>query len=160
MNKKSQINQVFIYLLSIILILFAGFLVTKFITSFGKDIDNRTENKLYELIKQDYTTVYRTLGSEKVYKYRTTSDIETVCFVNEVSCIENEEIIDSFKEELKLAVESGDNIAIFDKTGIISSNNIGEFSADADGCLCIIPSNNAFTIVLENKRNQVFINKG
>ena len=36
-NKKAVINQVFVYIMSTIAILFVGFLVTKFIVAFQSD---------------------------------------------------------------------------------------------------------------------------
>ncbi len=158
MERKAQTNQVFVYLLSIILILFAGFLVTKFILTFSSDVDSRIESKIYTDLEKDFKTVYSTYGSEKVLKYRLTSNIDNICFISNSDCINELNLNDNSKSSLEMVFESGDNVALFNKEDIISSKNIGNFIVeDNNGCLCIKPKNSLFEIILENKRNQVYL---
>lgn len=160
MNKKSQMNNVFVYLLSIIMVLFVGFLVTKFIISFTGDVESRSESKLYDTLKQDFTTVYRTFGSEKAYDYRVSNDVDLVCFVEDFSCIDNLNELDlissSAKDELKIVKEASNNVAIFDNNGIVNSQNIGSFKAP-NGCFCVEPKNNRFSLVFQNNKNVVSV---
>ena len=161
MNKKSQLNQVFIYLASIILVLFVGFLVSKFVFTFSGDTQSRAESKIYDTLEKDFITVYRTYGSEKVLEYRIPTNVKSICFVKKQSCINSLDILDnissSSKEELNLTVEGGDNVAVFDDSGILSSYYIGDFNVKGDGCFCVRPKNNRFGLVIENLKNIVYI---
>lgn len=156
--RKAQINTAFIYLLSIILIAFAGFLVTKFIFTFSDDVESRASNKIYSSLERDFTSVYRTYGSEKSYEYVVSSDTKNICFVERIPCIDSLDILNTSKEELKIVVGAGDNTAVFDENGIISSKNIGNFKIDS-GCFCVKPNNKVFSLLYENRRNEVYIDE-
>lgn len=155
-QKKAQMNKVFVYLLSIIMILFVGFLVTKFIMTFSSDVSSRADSKLYDDIERDFQEVYTTYGSEKVYDYKVSSSIRNVCFVERPECIEGLNVSQRLKEELNVTVQAGDNVAVFDSDGIVNSQDIGTFKVE-EGCFCTQPRNDVITIVYENRRNEVFI---
>lgn len=158
MKKKTQINQIFVYILSIIIIVFVGFLVTKFIISFTSTAQERAEAKIYTDLQRDFQTVYRTYGSEKTYTYKVSSKITEICLIQTSSCIQDLNLPEQKKEELNTIITSKDNAAIFDQNGIISSNNIGTFKIK-EQCLCLTPKNGYFTLNFENIRNEVWINQ-
>lgn len=160
-QKKAQINKVFVYLLSLIIILFVGFLVVKFIMTFTSDVDKRTDSAIYKSMQNDFATVYRTYGAEKFFKYKVSSQVENICFISDINCIDDSTIIgddlnQASIESLKIVYQAGDNVVIFGKDDIINSQNIGSFKVK-DGCLCIKPNNNLLNLVFENNQNQVWI---
>lgn len=156
-DKKAQINQVFVYIMSIILILFVGFLVTKFVITFSGDVEERADSKLFNDLQKDFDSVYRTYGSEKVLDYRITSD--KVCFVQESSCINSISNLDANqKQELSAVFDGGDNVVLFDDVGIVNSANLGDFIVKDSGCKCFdVDSGGVFTVVIQNNKNDVYI---
>ena len=160
MNKKAQVNQIFVYLVSIIIIVFVGFLVTKFIMGFTSDVELSNELKAYESIAKDLKAVYTNYGSEVVESYRVSSDVEYMCFAQDSSCIADlDELNDKQKADFEIIKQSGENAALFDSNDILTAQSIGEFNIKDTGCICIKPNNNYINLVIENVRNTVFISE-
>lgn len=157
--KKSQINQVFVYLTSIILILFVGFLVYKFVASFNGSVNTKIETQIYKDLKNDFISVYQTYGSQKVLKYKLTQDVKQICFVSKqcdtttLTNLNNDE-----KDSLKQIINSGNNIALFSNDGIINSHNIGKFTP-TNNCFCAEPKNEYIKLIMENNKNVVYISE-
>ena len=158
-TKKSQINKIFVYILSIILIVFVGFLVIKFIVSFGNDVSNRESVKIYTELRGNFQEVYTTYGAEKVLKYRLPKNVEEICFISSSSCIDDiGNLSKSEKETLKTIFNASDNVAQFGEDGIINSQNIGHFIVSQNnGCYCVHPKNQYFKIILDNINNKVYL---
>ena len=153
--KKAQINQVFVYILSIMIVLFVGFLVVKFVATFTSDAENRAGVAIFDELDRDYEDIYRTYSSEKVLDYKVPTNTKRLCFLDGVSCVINtlnNTITESEVQDLSILAEAGDNIAIFDNDGITATEKIGTFN----GCFCITPNNGYFKIVMENKKNEVY----
>lgn len=151
-NKKAQINKVFVYILSIMIVLFVGFLVVKFIIIFTNDSEKIAEVKFFETIKNDYNSVYKTYGALKNYDYRVSSEVKNIYLINQdLSCVD---LI--HQEDSQVLFNAGDNVLIFGKDGIISSSKIGNFEGE---CLKILPKNNRFSLTFENIKNKVHITK-
>lgn len=164
-NKKAQTNQIFVYILSIFIVLFAGFIVTKFIFTFSSDVENKQDIDFLNDIKSDFQTVYTTYGKESVKKYKISSDVEFVCFASSNSCInelklpELKNISDNVYENFNLTFNAGDNLAMFSEDSILFSENVGDLVVENDGCICINSSNNLINLVFENRKNTVYLNK-
>ncbi len=159
MNKKAQVNQIFIYILSIIIIVFVGFLVTKFIVYFIGAQDDTQKVRIYDDLQEDYDAVYKNFGSERPVEYRLSEEVEYICFSETAQCIDNlNELSDSQKEEFKATISTNQNIAQFDTNMIINANDIGEFETQ-DGCFCIKPEKNKINLFIENRRNTVWISE-
>lgn len=162
-NNKASVDMVFVYIFSIIIIVFAGFLVSKFIFNFTEDTDLRHQTKFYENFKKDFDNVYRNYGSEKTLNYYLTTDVTYVCFISNKNCISSIDLsgnISNFNTDNVLQLyESGSNIIIFDRNDIISSNNIGDFSASNNGCLCVKTNNMRIELLMENLKNKVYLDK-
>jgi hypothetical protein len=154
-EKKSQINQIFVYLVSILIIAFVGFLVMKFIGAFSSDTSKRIDYKLYDYVEKDFKSIYSNYGSEKIFTYRISDSVSNVCFFNNnEDCLNSINNNEEIKNQIKIISENGDTIAIFDKKNqIINSKNIGPFTA----CFCVKPNNNIIKIIMENNKNKVFI---
>ncbi len=166
-QKKAQFDQVFVYLFSIIVIVFAGFLVTKFVKGFFDDTDKIMENEFYEKFEKDFETVYGTYGSEKIYKYKVNGNIEYVCFVSASNCIADMAVVTEVSAELEdeitmMFTDTNVNIMMFDKDNILNSRNTKKFIVDTENtgqCLCIKPNNGYFELIFENIDNKVHIAK-
>lgn len=159
-NSKAQTNQIFVYLLSIMIILFAGFLVTKFIISFSSDADSRQNSEVYSKMSNDFERVYTTYGSERVLTYIVSNKIENVCFVTKSSSctLSNTGLNQASLDNLNVTFESGDNVALFSNKDLLGSGNIGKlYSTENDGCFCIKPKNNRIKYILNNNRNKVYL---
>ena len=153
MSKKAEVTQIFVYLVSIIIILFAGFLVTTFIVNFMSDTEIRTNTVFVSEIKSTYDSVLREWNSERSSSYSVSRSITQVCFISQTPCQED-------KAELNLFGEGGDNIVLFDSNGPILSDNIGEFMlSDSKDCECFIPINSRINIKIENQRNTIRIDE-
>jgi len=155
-SKKAQINQVFVYLLSIIMILFIGFLVIKFIYSFSNDTENSLDVKFFNKIDKDYLKVYSSYGSEETFSYKVSSKIELICFANKIDHCESikTNISDMAYSNFNLSLNSKKQIALFDKLGILNSKKLGKFNVLND-CLCVKPKNGRFKLFFENIKNKV-----
>lgn len=161
-SKKGQVSKVFAFVFSFIVVLFVIFLVVKFVGSFMSDSEQVYEQKFFEQIEQNYESVLKTYGSEKVYKYKVSSRVKLVCFVSDKDCIDSlDEVDDLFsggQENMKVLFDSGDNVILFDDEDVLASNNIGVFTVEDDGCFCVAPGfANWFDILIENRRNVVMI---
>jgi len=159
-NKKSQTNQFFVYILSIIIILFVGFLVVKFIIAFTGDTEKAQNSKIYNDLEKDFKTVYTTYGAEKVLKYRLSSNVKQICFISKSNCINSlTNLTSDQRNDSKIIFSSGNNVILFGEETIINSQNIGNFEVGGNGCLCLEIKNNLFSIIMENNRNEVYIKK-
>lgn len=158
-SKKGVFNNVFVYLLSIVIVVFCGFLVMKFVLNFSGDAKTAIENNVLDELKSTQEHVYSTFGSESIEVFRFSSEVEMVCFV-EKSC--NSTLISNLntnqKNSLNSIIEGSDNVALFDNSDIISSSNIGEFKVqNPTGCFCVKPKNNRVNLIFSNERNVVYI---
>lgn len=156
MSKKSQINQIFVYLLSIILVVFAGYLVLNFIFTFKNDSTARQDAIVYNSIKDDFKAVYRNFGSEESATYTVSSKVSNVCFFDSNCNISSIISSGDIADQLDTISQSGNNIALVNlrEEAIISSQSIEEgFIA----CFCAKVEQNKFKLYFENIRNQVHI---
>lgn len=162
-QNKAQVNQVFVYVFSIIIIVFAGFLVIKFVSTFTKDTDTRLEHAFYNQFEEDFYTVYTSYGSEKVYSYKVSTYVKLVCFMSSNSSIINleedleNEVANVGLDALYTLYDSGVRIVMFDQDTIINKHNPDKPFNVKGGSFCMIPKNNKFTLLFENIKNQVHI---
>lgn len=159
-NKNAQMNQIFIYLVSIIIIVFVGFLVIRFVGTFLGDVEDRGNSKIYDDFSKSFDRVYETYGAEKSLRYRLSENTKYICFAEESDCVADLSMLsDVEKSSFQSTVDAGDHVAVFDAEGIVNSGNIGNFSiSENNGCLCIEPSESGyFTVILENRKNVVWI---
>ncbi len=156
MNNKADVNQVFVYLFSIIIISFAGFLVVKFVGVFSSDVDDRTDIIFFDNIDKAYTNIATNWNSESIEELRVTNDVSLVCFI-ESNCDTSRLQVDS--EIISTIIEGGDNVAVFSSSStIIGSDKIGDFQVEND-CTCFEPKQNRIELFIENDRNVIKISK-
>lgn len=157
-NKKAQMNQVFVYIMSIMVILFVGFLVTKFIMGYTEDTGAIVEQKFFERLEKDYRDVYKRYGSEEIVDYRVTSKVKNICFSKTPTCDFSSFDLPIEASELEILFDTS-NIGLFDKDGVLTAKNIGEFEVEGSGCFCIGTESSKFTLKIENKKNTVWISE-
>lgn len=156
-TKKADVSQVFVYLFSIIIITFAGFLVVKFIGVFSSDVDSRTNIVFFDNLEATYNQVAKNWNSEKLQTLKLTNDVEYVCFV-ESTC--NPSTLSpplSSTTSISEIIEGGDNILLFSSPeNLIQTGKIGPFQVEND-CTCMETQQNRIEIFVVNERNQVSI---
>ncbi len=157
MNNKAQINQIFVYILSVIIILFIGFIVVKFISGFSDAPNELQLEKTFDNIKDDYDEIYVNYGDEISTSYKTANQINYVCFIQKEECIDNlDELSDTQKESLKTVFKAGDNIIQFDSNDIVASDNLNKFFVKEE-CMCAQTRANSIRIIIENRKNDIWI---
>lgn len=162
-NKKAVINQVFVYIMSTIAIIFVGVLVTKFIIALQTDTKAIIEDKFYSGLDNDLKQVAARYGSEEILEYKLGSEIKNVCFVSTPSCADQDFITNNKlnieENELQILSENA-NLLIFNEDGISTEKNLIKYSSSVgNGCFCIKPDNNRFELLLENRKNKLFISE-
>ena len=161
-KKKAVVDKVFIYISSIIIVVFCGFLVSKFVFTFSKDVDSKVNIEFFEKLEKDYLGVYRTYGDEKVLKYKVHTDVELVCLVPSKDCLDKVDaglsanITNYDLSQLEDLVETGDNVVLYDADDVMISKKIGDYTS-LDGCFCVKPKQNKFDLLFQNIRNKVVI---
>ena len=160
-KKKGQLNNVFVYLLSIIIVVFCGFLVTKFILNFTGDVKDSTNNQIFESLESDFKKVYIKYGAENVNEYKISEEIKYVCFVEKSRNSSLITLLNSNEQDsLNSIINGNDNVILFDNKGVLGSKNIGEFYIKNETkCLCVKPNNNRINIIFTNEKNKVLIDE-
>jgi hypothetical protein len=159
-NKKSEVNQIFTYVLSIIIIGFCGFLVVKFLGGFLGSVDTNKNIEFYEKLKSEYVLTLKDRGSEKIFNSKISSEISNVCFMsdiqNETCLYEKNQILS--KEEIKTILETNHNIFIFSEDSLLKTLDIGniQFTKPVD-CECFKNINNKISFYFVNNRGKIFI---
>jgi hypothetical protein len=162
-NKKAVINQIFVYLMSTIAILFVGFLVTKFVIAFTSDSKDVIEDKFFTGLEYDVNQVASRYGSEDILEYKLNSEIKHVCFISEPACAAD--LVDTnelpIEENEILILSENSNLLIFKEDGISSDKNLAKYDTlgAANNCFCVEPNNGKFNLLIENKKNKLHISE-
>jgi hypothetical protein len=157
MKKKAQVNQIFVYLFSIIVILFVSYMIANFVISFWSETKSTKENIMFENLKRDYNSIYTNWGAEKPFSYDAGEDKTFLCFVESFTFIKSCEPLDDNKKKiLEEITKNRDNIILFGENEYIRSDKIGPFRVSG-GCLCVNSSLGKFNILIENDRNLIRI---
>lgn len=157
-SSKAQINQIFVYILSIILIVFAGFLVAKFLFSFDEDLDEYTNQAFFDILKDEFSYVYQSVGSERTLELRVTPDIELVCFIDSsTNCLSSLALDTTLQQDINSLIDVEDNVFLInDVKQVMRSNSL---TKDFIGCFCTNTTGNLINIKLENYRREIYINE-
>ncbi|MDA3856383.1 MAG: hypothetical protein PF569_09060 [Candidatus Woesearchaeota archaeon] len=162
-SKKGDVSQVFIYVFSIIIVVFASFMVISFVSSFLSSSEKYENSKFYQDFEKHFYSVYTTIGSEKVYKYAVSTKVELVCFVSDrdsISSIDMTGISNEDNSILETLYDGGSRIALFDVNTIINTHAPEyEFEAGESGAYCIKPRAGIFSLIYENRRGTVYISE-
>ncbi|MEC8339829.1 MAG: hypothetical protein VXZ40_04330, partial [Nanoarchaeota archaeon] len=82
-TKKAEINMIFVYITSIVLIGFVGYLVVGFIGSLSEDTQNAQQQKFFDEFTVIFNQVYQSFNSEKVQEFYFPNSITFVCILDE-----------------------------------------------------------------------------
>lgn len=168
-SKKTQITKVFVYISSIIIIVFCAFLVGKFILTFSHDTKEVVQTKFFNEIEKNYDMAKKSWGSQYTFDYKVPSKVRYVCFLNTQSCVDSGVNLNSsylnnlvqsssIVEDTKMIYSTGNNIIIYDREGLLTSKKLQEIYIDE--CFCVEPSTHGnFKLEVENRRNKVYISK-
>lgn len=162
MNKKADVSQVFIYISSVVVIGFVGFLVVSFVSSFLNDTNKTQENIFVKEFESSLNEIYKKYNSEDIVEYRVPSSITFICILDgtlQPSGVQFPSDMINDSENLLFLHSSDENIGVFDENGLISSKKFETpFEIDLNkGFICIEPINNRFEIFFENRKNEVFV---
>lgn len=158
--------MVFVYVSSIVIIAFVGYLVIGFIGNLGEDTKAAQEQKFFNEFTTVFNQVYTSFNSEKVQEFYFPQTITFVCILDgnvntDTSSIIFPNSMQEDSENLQFVFESEENLAIFDKNGLIQSANIEQeftiFDTTNEGVLCFEPINQRYSLFFENKRNEILI---
>lgn len=168
MEKKSDVNRIFLFLLSIMVVVFAGFLVIKFISSFTNTQSSATDITFIKDLNSVYNDVYKNYGGEQLFSNRVSSKIKVICFIpenrneskdNEAIKLLNESVKRFSENNFKTLLTTDSNIFIYSKNDLISDERIGKFYTKNEKTLCIEPKNRMIDIYIENLKNKVYLQK-
>lgn len=158
MNSKAAINQVFVYLLSIIMIAFIGFLVINFISTFLSDAEGSINNKFYNEFEQVYDSVFKEWGSERTYSFTLSSQVDKVCLIQTTCNGANTGLVsdDPRLSDLQTIQATGNDVVLLSASGIMSSQEIGDLNVDG-GCSCYDLIDRRLELTFTNLRNEVYV---
>ena len=151
-NKKADINQIFVYLVSMMIIVFVGYLGVSFSLGFFKTVDTYEDGKLLDDIKKDYEKISIGYGEFFSGDYKLKLEVKQVCFFEKKN-VDNINGIKVFD-----ILNSNSNVIFFDDTKILQTEFIGEFKVEnTEKYFCVNNVNNNLKLEWENKKNKVFL---
>jgi len=162
-KKKAQVNKVFVFAISLIVIGFVVLLAGKFIGSFANDSENKIDVDFLNDIKNDYTKTLKSYSSEREGKYRLTNKINLVCFTpksqDRDKCIEDLKIskdnVSGYDKTSLETVMQDNNMILYSKDDIAYQNNLGEYNVDK--CFCAKPKAGKIQLFFQNIKHEVMI---
>lgn len=158
MNKKADINQVFIYLVSILIVAFIGFLVIQFVSTFSSDTQARADSQFYSTFEKVHERTAQQWNSEKIQEFRVSQEVEHICFLTPQCDEEDLDIDEALKHFIPTLIDGGDNVIMFSQDDIINSRSMPSFNLEED-CTCIQTVDRRISLLFENNRNQVYISE-
>ena len=157
--KKSNVTQIFVYAVSLIIVVFILFLANKFTFLFEKEAIARADITLFEVLGEDYKSTNRVYLSEQVYLYKVSKNLENICFVGNVSSCDflGLNLTNNLGNKIKnISSFDGSNVFALNENNIFLKKNIGEFITKTN-CFCIEPKLRKFSLKFTNKKNKVII---
>ena len=80
-NKSGSIQQVFVYAVSTIIVVFVGFLALNFLGTLNSDVENRSLKDFQSKIELELTKIKGDFNSESVEKFRVPGVITKITFI-------------------------------------------------------------------------------
>ncbi len=147
--KKGDVSVVFIYVVSIIIIAFTGFLVIKFIISFSNISEDSTITVFYDKFSESYNKIKVKYGGMEGKKFKLLNKITKVCLIEDTKeC--NSEVLKS--------LDNTANIVLYENENIYDTKKIGNFKLLNSKCLCKnLTDSKKIEVIFENKKNKVYL---
>lgn len=147
MNKKAQVNQIFIFVFTILIIVFCGFVVLKFVGALNNDVGDRITKDLLLKIEIDILSIQNEFNSEGLHTYKIPGKVQTISFLTP-AC--------SLNLSYKSSFESSYHIVLLDDTNqVLDFLEIPEFGI-TNGCL-EISDKETISLAFKNNRNKITI---
>ncbi len=149
MKKKAQVNQIFVMVFSVLVIVFGVFLVVKFVGAMNNDVSNRILLDTLTEFELDYTSVRNEFNSEAIHTYRIPGAVDEINFITPHCNTITETYVESFS--------NGYFVVLLDDSGqVLEFREIEEFNKDIDECI-VIEDPELINIAYINQRNQIII---
>lgn len=109
-NKKGSVQQVFVYAVSTIIVVFVGFLALNFLGVLGPDVENRSLKDFQSKIELELSEIRGDFNSESVEKFRVPGIISKIAFITP-SCAQS--YADDFDGHFVVLFDSQDQVLDF-----------------------------------------------
>ena len=153
MHKKAEVNKIFVFLFSTLIIGFVSILVVQFTSNFVGTVDKRATIDFTNNLKDAYSKVLSDYNSEESVTLKIPSKVQTVCFV-QLKCTELPKV-PLTKTEFKNLRQAEQNILLFGRQKLEHSFKLREFKTD-ENCFCI-KDKTQINLIIENRQNEIFI---
>ena len=147
MDSKGQVNQIFIFVFSVLIVAFGGFLVVSFVGALNNDVGERVLEDTLSQFKLDYTSIRNEFNSEALHTYKIPGSVETITFVTP-ACTLSDSYITAFKNGYFIVFLDSDE-------QVLEFTELDEFGV-FEGCLKI-DDKDVITLAYKNSRNVVTI---
>mgnify|MGYP005864039329 CR=1 FL=1 len=143
-NKKGDINQVFVYAVSTIVVVFVAVLAVSFVSTLGDDVGSRAVSEFINSIESDLSAMEAEFNSESIHDYRMPGSISRLAFVTP-ACSDDR-------------YSDGHYIIVYDSNDqVLDLKEIIEFGTQG-GCIELNRSNGEFIeLAFINERNQITV---
>lgn len=109
-NKKGSVQQVFVYAVSTIIVVFVGFLALNFLGVLGSDVENRSIQDFQSNIELELTQIRGDFNSENIKTFRIPGIISKITFITP-SCAQS--YADDFDGHYIVLYDSQDQVLDF-----------------------------------------------
>ncbi|MFP4402510.1 MAG: hypothetical protein ACLFPL_04750 [Candidatus Nanoarchaeia archaeon] len=146
-NKKGDINQVFVYAVSTIVVVFVAVLAVSFISTLGSDVGSRTISSFINSIESDLNAMQTDFNSQSIHEYRIPGSISKLVFTT--PACSNDEYLD---------YSDAHYIVVYDsQVQVLDFKEVIEFGVEG-GCIELNRSNAEFIeLAYINERNTITI---
>lgn len=149
MKRNAQVNQIFVMVFSVLVIVFGVFLVVRFVGAMNNDVSNRILLDTLAEFELDYISVKNEFNSEAIHTYRIPGSVDEINFITPYC----NTITQTYAE----AFSNGYFIVLIDGSGqVLEFREIDEFNKDIDECI-VIEDPELVNIAYINQRNQIII---
>lgn len=143
-SKKGSVQQVFVYAVSTIIVVFVGFLALNFLGVLNSDVENRAISDFQSSIELELTQISGDFNSETIKRFRVPGIISKITFISP-TCTE------SYANEF-----DGYFIVLYDSQNqVLDFRELNEFSVN-NGCI-EIEDIDFIELVFKNERNSIII---
>jgi hypothetical protein len=146
-NKRGDVNQVFVYAVSTIVVVFVAILGVNFVSTLGDDVNSRTISSFVNSIEEDLSAIQAEFNSESVEEYRIPGSISKLAFITP-AC--NTEEYSDYSNDYYIIVYDSDN-------QVLEVREVIEYGVDG-GCIEFERSEAEFIeLAFVNQRNEILI---
>ena len=146
-DNKGQINHIFIFLVTVIMVVFSVFFVVKFLGSLNNDIGDRVTRDFLQKVELDVLSIQNEYNSENLHTYTIPTSINSVAFFTP-ACSKELEYRSSFDKSFYIILLDSQN-------QVLDFLEIPQFAVE-NGCI-EINDTRILRLALKNDRNSIKI---